>query len=398
MSANYEHTRGHSRLPSEGARADDPRMHLTHGGQGSSRQREHDSRMPDDLEQSGGRLDARLVTIAYVDPKTGAIWQHREAPRIYCPIPGDWNAMTAEPMQGSDGREHFVILDGVTTIFPQAQDRYSPDVGQSIGTAHLPPEAQPIPPGRRFGPARRHADIAFLCPDTFHKRPTTPGDYPGGAGLIQKRTTAAPDIETAATDRQLRGAEVEDLTITMPDGSTRQVPLTRGAPGYTAWFPFLHERLPLNARGNSLLPSSTVPSPFGGVLDMDTVEEYLRLDGASFTVSGYPYCSLLPYPGATPVDLNRYSYQVGIALLAEYVENMGIDIIAENVERVNNLAHAVAAFAHDIVCAVLDSDDFDEFKGKIRSLNTDARMEGICQTRCVDGPVITPPDREPGSP
>lgn len=427
---NSETSRHHSGLPATPSRGNPPAIHTPNPGSGFVRVTEHDSRTPDDLKLTAGRVDAGFVTLVYID-REGHRWYKREWPRLTCPVSGDWNDATMEPYLDVDGKTHYIAADGLSTLFPGAPDEYSRDVGQSIGTAHLPPEPLPIVPGRRFGPDRQLADIEFWVPDGPVKKVILAGDGPGQGGKKQIRKTQPtaappaggpvvgggaatpppPDLEAATLRRGLEEADVEDMKPTVtpapagggpgsPPVAGLVPPMASGAPGYSGHFPFLHERLPNNPHSNCLLKGSTVPSPYGGVLDTDTVYEYNILKEPTVTLGGGDYCQLLPYAARASVDTNIYSYEVSQSLICEWI-NRGTMVERENIERAHALAKAVAAFAKEIVCCAMDSSSFAAFKSCLKAkLNTDAAMKKICQAKCrVSGPVITgdDPEEEPGS-
>lgn len=393
-------TRNAFGTPVAGGSHIDGRYVYRESGSGFHHTRTTDRRNEDERDKSRGRLDSATVEVRHVD-STGFVWDAREMPRLYLPVSGDFNDMTYDPVKGSDGKTHMVLLDGMTTLFPDAKDQYSPDVGDTPGTCHLPGEPLPILPGRRFGEKKLHADITFVVPDTTVKSEARAGDGPRRQGLWSVRRNPILNPGEAAKDRDLRVSDVRDYKP--------EEPLLQGTPGKSAAFPFLHERLSLDPFGNVLLDKSNVISPFGGVLDDKTVRKYLELGStqiATPAVTTGDYCSLLPMAGSPgkPVKLWQYSYMVGIALLAEWVErisNIAIEVVI-NIKRNHAYNKANAKVIQKLWCAIQLSPEVQKLlpalQQQLEALNPGC-MAAICQPPCQSdegGGLEEPPGPGPG--
>lgn len=354
-------------------------------GQGYEKIRHADRRTKEERDSTSGRMDAGNVQVRYVDSVTGEVWTCQEAHRLYIPVSRDWNAMTVDRVKGNDGKSHWVLVDGLNTIYEKAVNKYSPDVGRTIGTVHLSTEELPVLPGDFHGPDRHISDIDFVCPDTTLKKKRS-------AGRLQKRKILVLDPALASEERELVNGDVEDLK-----GNSEPLIET---PGIAAIFPYLHERIPNNARSNCLLKNSTKPSPYGGVLNTDTIYGYKILKSPTITTSpgGVDYCDLIPSASSgLTVDTNVYSIHVAVGIMCEWINRMDTTVLSENIKRAHSLAKADGAVLKMLICAVMESNDWDEFKGNVRTkINTEAVMKLICQTPCGEGAVET--ETEPGDP
>src|SRR3990167_9554838 len=140
-------SRHHSSLASTPARGIDRQHDLGQIGQGFTRIRTADRRVRDELAATSGGLDHGYVEVRFVDPVSGEVYLANEGKRLFLPISQDWNAATVDSLPALDGVAHPALLDGMATIFPGAPSEFSPDVGRSQGTEHLPSEKLPILPG-----------------------------------------------------------------------------------------------------------------------------------------------------------------------------------------------------------------------------------------------------------
>jgi len=378
---------------------------------------------------SGGNLDQGHGELVHIEPISGEIMAKREGGEIYLAAPGDWRDIILEPIKGDDGRRYHVQLDGLTNMYgAAAREEYSSQVGSTYGTAHLSPEPFPILPARMLGPPhlKRHGDISIIIGRHWFKRQPTANDHAGGGGIMRTRApivTTSPDGTVTKSDRSEKVAATTRDTITYQDTEPLLIeqeglstpgpqPMIRG-PNWCSILVMFHEHLQLNAEGNSLLNGAMVPSPFGGVLNTATVREYLDLNpqAGGPLISTGSFCQLIPMTGgsAPHVNLNGYSYHVGIALLAEYVESyLGGNTLAniiDNIYATHAYCKALAKAVKVLWCILQTKLNVDDEGDAIGELRAEGRtvLPTICETVCVEEPEISgapppPPPEEDGAP
>jgi len=383
----------------------------------------------------------------HVGQDSGEHLSKRKGGRLYIHVPGDWGDEILEPVPNDDGRVYYESLDGLELYYgSQAADKYHPDVGRSQGTAHLPAEDFPLVRARlRGGQAKqRHGDISIVVPDHWYKRHLAPGANSQG-GKVRTRAevpvlgpdgtpvldpqgnpvTRPLDVAAAAVGRDgIVASTLVPLMITpeIPSsipggaptaGSPEPVAVLSG-PGWCGLLNLFHEDFSLNPEGNVNLEGSFVPSPFGGVLNTATVAEYLDLNpqAGGPLISTGSFCQLIPMTaGSAPhVNLGGYSYMVGIALLAEYVESyLGGNTLAniiDNIYATHSYCRALAKAVKTLWCILqLNLNIADEFPtiGELRSKGKDV-LKSICETPCEEPQLGTgeepppPPPGEDGAP
>ena len=387
-----------------------------------------DPRDPEWKKKTGGGVDPVWSEVVAVQPNSGAAIKKRIAPYARGYVPGDFADMvvdlvsTDESTAGTSGTDvkRWTHLEGSNPYFGKnVKDRYGSEIVETQGTILKDGEKLPIRNLHMVGPeeSKVHGDIAWKVSAFYDRRKLAPGEGVGSGGIVFTPTDELSDKEAAERDRQT--LSFEKLTPADINKSGEQAEKEEGGEETEA-VPFaldegenwagicniFHEDLQLDPRGNAHVKGNTDKTTNFGVVNVSNMREWLNIQTTP-TTGGFSgdFCTLVAKPNqlSINVDLNPLSYHVGIASLAEAVEEIanfsGASIADENARRAHALALCVDKRLRDLVCLLIDTlldiPDHQDLWAKLVEFDKNSQC---CQDPCTEETEEEPEFGDPPDP